>query len=104
MKKVIAVLLIVKNYSLDTLETLHENLVIFIIRRTIGLNERAARVFETNNSSNSVAGSIAEIGSIAAAQISGSSDIPDMPIFPELSVEFERYQPICDFEDNQNQL
>lgn len=93
-----------KNTIFDYFDNLHYNAVTWLIRKTIGLNERAAGVFDANISARKMAGPAVEIRPIPNAQIGGISDIEDLPLFQNLSVELEQCKPLCDFEDNQDQL
>lgn len=93
-----------KNKVFSYFDYLHYNAVTWIIRKTIGLNERAAGVFDANISAKQVVGLTSEIRPIPNAQIGGIGHIEDLPLFENLSVELEQCKPLCDFEDNQNEL
>lgn len=93
-----------KDKVFDYFDNLHYHAVTWLIRKTIGLNERAARVFDANISAKQMARPVAEIRPVPNAQIGGIGDIEDLPLFQNLSVELEQYQPICDIQDNQDQL
>lgn len=103
MKRTSVFILICYKGIVNKADELHYNLVTYIIRKTIGLNERAARVFEANQQAKSVVGLADEIRPIAPAQVSGISDIENLHVFENLSVDLEQYKPVCDFTDYQDQ-
>lgn len=88
---------------LDSIDNIHEKIVTYILRKTIGVNERQTRVFETDTQEQSMVGLVDEIGSICDTQISGIDGIKNLHLFENLSVELEQYKPICDFTDYQDQ-
>lgn len=90
------------DYVFALADLAHYNLVTWIIRKTIGINERAAGIFEANISTKQVVGLSSEIRPLTDTQISSIGNIPNVQLFPELTVELEQYKPLFDIENNQN--